>query len=150
MKMFRAIGAFIFWLLIGVSALLLWQVVRSGGSNQREPEISYSQFMADVEAGKVKSVAITGTQIRGQYRTGGGIFRLTGPSDPRVFLTTLQEKGVQVSFRDAANTSVPLQLIGSWAPLILLGALWFFMIRQMQKRGQGPPAPPPNAPINPV
>jgi hypothetical protein len=30
---------------------------------------------------------------------------------------------------------MPLQLPGTWAPLILLGGLWFFMIRQMQRRG---------------
>jgi cell division protease FtsH len=30
---------------------------------------------------------------------------------------------------------LPLQLLGTWAPLILLGALWFFMIRQMQTGG---------------
>ena len=28
-----------------------------------------------------------------------------------------------------------MQLLGTWAPLILLGALWFFMIRQMQTGG---------------
>jgi cell division protease FtsH len=31
--------------------------------------------------------------------------------------------------------SWPLQLLGTWAPLILLAALWFFMIRQMQTGG---------------
>ncbi len=37
--------------------------------------------------------------------------------------------------KNVNNGSWPLQLLGTWAPLILLGALWFFMIRQMQTGG---------------
>ncbi len=40
-----------------------------------------------------------------------------------------------VNFRDINSGSLPLTLLGTWAPLILLGALWFFMIRQMQTGG---------------
>jgi cell division protease FtsH len=147
----KTVKAVVFWLLIGVSSLLLWEVIKAEHANKGSTEITYSQFMSDVEAGKVASVSITGTQIRGRYRDGSGMFHLTGPSDPKVFLGTLQEKGVEVSFRDAVNASGPMQLLGTWAPLILLGALWFFMIRKMQRQGPGPPAPPSsNAPINPV
>src|SRR5262249_47897567 len=133
-------------------AMLLWQIVRSNGpGSPREPEISYSQFMADVDAGKVESVSIAGTQIRGRYRHGSGAFHLTGPSDPKIVMDALQQKGVEFSFHDPGTVSGPAQLLGTWAPLILLGALWFFMIRKMQRRGPGPPASPSsNAPINPV
>ena len=31
-----------------------------------------------------------------------------------------------------------MTLLGTWAPLILLGALWFFLIRQMQSGGNKP------------
>ena len=37
-----------------------------------------------------------------------------------------------MNIKDVNSGSWPLQLLGTWAPLILLGALWFFMIRQMQ------------------
>ena len=47
----------------------------------------------------------------------------------------LNDKGVNITFRDVNSGSLPLQLLGTWAPLILLGALWFFMIRQMQTGG---------------
>jgi cell division protease FtsH len=33
------------------------------------------------------------------------------------------------------NGSWPIQILGTWAPLILLGALWFFVMRQMQTGG---------------
>ena len=45
------------------------------------------------------------------------------------------DKGVTITIRDINSGSWPLQLLGTWAPLILLAALWFFMIRQMQTGG---------------
>jgi cell division protease FtsH len=47
----------------------------------------------------------------------------------------LRDKGVSMNIRDITSGSWPLQLLGTWAPLILLAALWFFMIRQMQTGG---------------
>ncbi|HTS34821.1 MAG TPA: ATP-dependent metallopeptidase FtsH/Yme1/Tma family protein [Candidatus Solibacter sp.] len=141
----------VYWFLISISALLLWQVVRSNGTSPRDPDISYSQFMADVDAGKVRSVSITGTEIRGVYKESGGAFHLTGPSDPRITLESLRNRDIEIRFRDAQTSSLPLQLLGTWAPLILLGALWFFVIRQIRLRARKPPAPPnSNAPINPA
>ena len=40
-----------------------------------------------------------------------------------------------MTIRDITSGSWPLQLLGTWAPLILLAALWFFMMRQMQTGG---------------
>jgi cell division protease FtsH len=130
----RTIKTILFWAIIVVSALLLWQVVRSSPEDQRTPEISYSQFISKVEAGEISRVDIAGSRIRGQYRDGTGAFRLIGPSNPAVFLDTLRSKGVEIWFKDVPGDNLPLQLLGTWAPLILLGALWFFMIRQMRLR----------------
>jgi cell division protease FtsH len=130
----------LFWLLIVVSALLLWSVVKSALEQTRSPEITYSQFISDVEAGKVVSVVITGNRIQGQYRDGKGTFRLTGPSNPGVFLDKLKDKGVEIVFKDAPTDGLPVQLLGTWAPLILLASLWLLVIRQMRRltsRGGG-------------
>ncbi|MGB8063334.1 MAG: ATP-dependent metallopeptidase FtsH/Yme1/Tma family protein [Candidatus Sulfotelmatobacter sp.] len=129
----------LFWAVIFVSAMLLWQVVRATPDDRKIPEIDYSRFMSDVDAGNVASVDIRGTQIQGQYRDGKGVFRLIGPSNPAVYLDVLRNKGVEIRFRDGGNGSPPAQLLGTWAPLILLGALWLYMIRQMQKRRSIPP-----------
>jgi hypothetical protein len=39
----------LFWAVIIVSAFLLWQVVKTGGSAQKEREVTFSQFMSDVD-----------------------------------------------------------------------------------------------------
>jgi cell division protease FtsH len=131
----RAIKAVVFWLVIGVSALLLGRFVKASPADQQSPFISYSQFMSDVEAGSISTVKISGTLIQGEYRDGKGHFRVNGPSNQGLFLDDLRRKGVEIWFADATQGAVGLQLLGTWAPLILLGALWFFMIRQMSRKG---------------
>jgi cell division protease FtsH len=127
-----------FWTVVVLSAMLLFQVVRAG-PDAKTPQIPYSTFIAQAEAGQIARVAVTGSRIEGEYRDGKGRFRLTGPNDPAVFLGVLHDKGVEVQFRNVADGNLPLQLLGTWSPLILLGALWFFMIRQQQRQRRPPP-----------
>ena len=126
----------LFWVLIGVSALLLWQVVKGARDSQKDAELNVTQFMSDVDQGNIRELTVNGMEVRGKHRDGSA-FHTTAPSNyftPEM-LKSLQSKGVNITFRDINSGSLPLQLLGTWAPLILLGALWFFMIRQMQTGG---------------
>ena len=124
----------LFWLLIGISALLLWTVVKGARDGQKDKEVNFSQFMSDVDQSNVREVNVDGMQVHGKYRDGSA-FHTTVPANSPDMIKTLRDKGVSMSFRDVNSGSLPLQLLGTWAPLILLGALWFFMIRQMQTGG---------------
>jgi cell division protease FtsH len=129
----------LFWFVIAVSAFLLWQVVKTGSTAQAVPEISYSEFLARVASGRVSKVTIAGSVVRG-YDAKGGSFRVIVPSNQPAVLDALQQHGVEVWFKEAPEQGWPNWIL-NLAPLILLGALWFFMIRQMQKRrlgGDGP------------
>jgi len=126
----------LFWLLIGVSALLLWEVVKNARDGQKDKEINVTQFMSDIDANNIHEITVTGMEVRGKYRDQSA-FHTTAPVNyftPEL-LKNLQSKGVVINFHDANSSSLPLTLLGTWAPLILLGALWFFMIRQMQTGG---------------
>jgi cell division protease FtsH len=124
----------VFWVVIGLSALLLWTVIQQGRSGQKDTEVNFSQFMSDVDSGNVHEVTVDGMQLRGKHRDGSA-FHTTVPANYPEMIKELHDKGVSMTFRDANSGSWPLQLLGTWAPLILLGALWFFMIRQMQTGG---------------
>jgi len=127
----------LFWLLIGVSALLLWTVVKSARDGQKDTELHVTQFMSDMDSNAVQEFTVNGMEVRGKLRNNGALFHSTAPVNyftPEV-LKDLRAKGVDVKFIDTNSGSLPLQLLGTWAPLILLGALWFFMIRQMQTGG---------------
>jgi len=124
----------IFWLVIVVSAILLWQVVRSGSAAQKEQPINFSEFLTDVDQGNVSEVTIGAQELRGKFKDGKA-FNTTAPLNYPDMIKALRDKGVNINIRDVTNGSWPLQLLGTWAPLILLAALWFFMIRQMQTGG---------------
>jgi cell division protease FtsH len=126
----------LFWLLIVVSAVLLWEVVKGARDGQKDQELKSSEFITQVDQGKLKDLTVNGMEVRGTL-TSGQQFHTTMPTNyftPEM-LNSLQSKGVNINFRDVNSGSLPLQLLGTWAPLILLGALWFFMIRQMQTGG---------------
>ena len=123
----------VFWLVIAISALLLWQVIQQGRNSQKDAEINFSQFLGDVDQGNVHEVTVDGMQVRGKYRNGSA-FHTTAPSNYPDMIKTLRDKGVVMNFRDVNSGSWPTWLL-NLAPLVLLAALWFFMIRQMQTGG---------------
>lgn len=123
----------VFWLVIGLSALLLWQVIQQGRNSQKDAEINFSQFLTDVNQNNVREVVLDGMQVRGKYRNGSA-FHTTAPTNYPEMIKTLNDKGVVMTFRDVNSGSWPTWLL-NLAPLVLLAALWFFMIRQMQTGG---------------
>jgi cell division protease FtsH len=124
----------VFWLVIVVSAFLLWTVVKQGSSGQKDKEVNFSQFMLDVDQGSVNDVTIIGMEVRGKLRNDGSLFHTTVPANYPDMIKTLRDKGVTITIKDISNGSWPSWLL-NLAPLVLLAALWFFMIRQMQTGG---------------
>ena len=111
----------LFWLLIGVSALLLWQVVKSAREGQKDQELKTSQFMNEVEQNNVQEFTVNGMEVRGKLRN-GSVFHSTAPGTyftPEM-LKSLDSKGVNVDFRDinGGNWAWMIQVI----PIVLIGA----------------------------
>jgi cell division protease FtsH len=125
----------LFWAVIMVSAFLLWQVVRTGSSPQKDKEISLSQFMSDVDQGLVSEVTVIGQELKGKYKNNTG-FHTTLPVPPAYpdMYKTLHDKGVGMNIKDISNGTWPTWIL-NLAPLAVLIGLWFFMIRQMQTGG---------------
>jgi len=124
----------LFWVVILVSAFLLWQVVRTGTSGQKDKEINFSQFMNDVNQGNVRDVKIIGMEVHGKYKNDNSAFHTTVPPNYPDMYKTLYDKGVVMDVKDISNGTWPSWIL-NLAPLVLLAALWFFMIRQMQTGG---------------
>ncbi len=129
----------VFWLVIIISGVLLWQGVRNAPPSDKTPEISYSEFLTQVEGGNVATVTVKGTHVYGKYRDGRQ-FHVTAPASQEAMIQSLREKKVEIWFQDTPNDSWQTWLL-NLAPLILLGVLWLIMIRQMRRR-QGAARPP--------
>jgi cell division protease FtsH len=123
----------IFWAVLICIAVLLWTVVRQGG-RQKERQLSFTQFLQEVEAGKIKEVTISGTDVQGTYKSEDMGLRTTVPLNYPDIHTKMIEKGVDIKVKEA-NTSNWVSLLVNASPFILLLAFWVFMMRQMQSGG---------------
>jgi cell division protease FtsH len=128
----------IFWIVILFSALTLWQIVKTNSSTKATPEISYSQFLSEVNAGGVTKVRISSAHAEGRYRDGRS-FRVIVPNSQEQMLATLQAQGVEIWYAETENGN-PWSWLTNLLPLALLAVLWYLMIRQMRASTRAPGA----------
>jgi cell division protease FtsH len=123
----------VFWVILICVAVLLWIVVQTGKSRQEEP-LTFTQFLNEVEAGKVKKVTVAGSEVRGEYKDGSsGLQTHIPPNYPDIY-KLLREKSVNVEIKETSSGNWISILINA-VPFILLLAFWIFMMRQMQSGG---------------
>jgi cell division protease FtsH len=123
----------LFWLVIVLSCVLLWQVVKASGNGAKDKQINFSEFMSQVNQGNVADATLMGTEVQGRYRNDKTGFHTTVPANYPDMIKQLQDKGVNITVKDPQSNwpSWLFQIL----PLVLFGALWFIMIRQMQTGG---------------
>jgi len=120
---------FTLWIIVALVVLFIVQVVRAGRSLPESPEISYSDFLARVASGQVSKVIITCNLVRGFDAKGGG-FLLTAPPNQTAMLELLQQRGVEIWFRDAPTWPTwALYLI----PMLFLVVLFFVVMSQRRR-----------------
>ncbi len=128
------------WLVIAVVLFTVFQKLEHGvGGNVQE--IPYSQFVADVHAGRVKSARIEETSpgmtdIIAQT-TDGSQIRTTGTLWDRGIFKDLLDANVRFDFEQHEPQSPLLSFFYAFGPVILLIGVWIFFMRQMQGGGRG-------------
>ncbi|HZT31126.1 MAG TPA: ATP-dependent zinc metalloprotease FtsH [Bryobacteraceae bacterium] len=123
----------IFWVVLICVAVLLWTVVRTG-NHRPEKQVTFSEFLSQVEAGKVKEVTISGNEVHGTYSNeNAGLHTLVPTNYPDLY-NKLQERNVNIEIKEASNGGWVSLLVNA-SPFILLLAFWIFMMRQMQSGG---------------
>ncbi|KZE31521.1 cell division protein FtsH [Crenobacter luteus] len=107
---------------------------------EAQNQIEYSQFISDVETGKVQSLTIEGHPLRGQWlkgkRTDGTTFSTFSPYDPQL-VDDLIKNNVRFSAKPEEEPSMLMNIFISWFPMLLLIGVWIFFMRQMQGGGKG-------------
>jgi cell division protease FtsH len=125
---------FALWVIIGLVLIALFNLFQNSGQRAAGNDISYSQFLSDVDAGRVRNVVITGQQITGVY-TDGGAFQTFAPEDPEL-VQRLEERGVSITAKPVSEGGQSLiGMLISWLPMFLILAVWIFFMRQMQGTG---------------
>ncbi|HUT99429.1 MAG TPA: ATP-dependent zinc metalloprotease FtsH [bacterium] len=136
----KVLKAILPWIIILGAAILLLQLFAgpSGGD-----EIDYTLFYRELEAGNVKSVVITDSELHGVLKTSienpaqkGHTFTEFTTSVAAVdidFLNKLAERGVTVSVDQSQGTF--LSILFTLGPVVLIVVLFVFMMRRMQGAG---------------
>lgn len=111
--------------------LMLFNLVGPRESNERE--ISFSEFISQIESGSVLEVIIRGSQIHGVSDTNSS-FQTQVPNYPALF-KILDSHQVRVKVEPIDQTNLFMAILSSWLPMILIIGIWLFFMRQVQGGG---------------
>ena len=122
------------WLVISLMMILLFNMF-----NKPKPtaeKITYSDFISQVEAGKITAVTIQGNDVYGKYEgKDAKDFRTYKPDSDADLTQLLLDKKVTIQAKPDEEKFSWFSIFISWFPLILLVGVWIFFMRQMQVGG---------------
>jgi cell division protease FtsH len=122
------------WVIIALLLVVLFNLFQPGVTHTSATQMAYSDFLTEVNTGRVRDVVIQGRTVSGQL-TDGRTFQTYTPEDPAL-VGRLTDKGVRVIAKPEDNDVNPLlHLLLSWFPMLLLIGVWVFFMRQMQSGG---------------
>ena len=116
------------WVIIAVVLMSVFN--NFGPPAPRAQSVPYSEFIADVKAGRVQSVLIDGRVVKGRLVSGEAFSTYT-PEDPQM-INDLLANGVEVKAQPPEQESLLMTIFISWFPMLLLIGVWIFFMRQMQ------------------
>jgi len=119
------------WLVISLMMILLFNLFNKPRTTHER--LSYSDFIAAVDAGKVNAVTVQGSEIIGKFADGKE-FRSYKPQDATLS-DKLLEKKISISAKPEEEKVSWFSIFISWFPLLFLVGVWIFFMRQMQGGG---------------
>jgi cell division protease FtsH len=129
----------LFWAMMIALAFVLWEMASKTSPSAKEDEPSYSNFLAKVDSGNVKDVSIqlspNSAELQGEYRDGTKFRGVTVANTAITDVTkVLQDKGVLYNYKEVKEANW-LSLLINLSPILIIVAIWIFMMRQMQAGG---------------
>ena len=125
----KALSRIAIWIMI---AVVLFTVFRQfdAAVEPRLDTTSYTQFMEDAKAGKIRRVDVQGRRITVTPQSGPE-YVITSPGDLWM-VDDLRKNGVQVYGKAEEEPSLLTSIFVSWFPMLLLIGVWIFFMRRMQ------------------
>ncbi len=94
-------------------------------------EKSYSDFVEDVEKGRVRSVTIKGDTISGEFTDRADPFKVVAPKDEGL-IDILRKNGVNIKAEKSDEEPWYYLFFSSILPLLVFVGIWIFFMRQVQ------------------
>ncbi|MEG1158912.1 MAG: ATP-dependent zinc metalloprotease FtsH [Acidaminococcaceae bacterium] len=127
-KFFRNVS---FYLLIIIIAI--WIIDYYSVNTVNKTEISYSNFMKQVQQDDVKQVTIVDNSITGKLKSGAD-FSTIAPNDTEL-IKTLRSRDVEIKAELPPQPPWWTTLLSSLLPMLLIVGIWFFLMQQSQGGG---------------
>ena len=123
-----------FWVVLFLMIVVLFNVFSSGSGGMQSREISYSEFVANVENGSINAVTLDGEKVSfigGDKRE----YYAIRPGDADVTDLLIQN---EVAIRAEQQETSGLQaFLVSLLPFLLLIGVWIYFMNRMQGGGRG-------------
>ncbi len=128
----------VLWLVI---AAVLLTIFNNFSTETQSGRLSYSDFVAEVQSGRIDRVTVDGYTIEG-VRQNGDRFETIRPaiSDPKL-IDDLLEHNVVVEGKMPEQQSLWQQLLVATFPILIIIAIFMFFMRQMQGGAGGKGGP---------
>ncbi|HPX62079.1 MAG TPA: ATP-dependent zinc metalloprotease FtsH [Deltaproteobacteria bacterium] len=122
------------WLVISLMMILLFNMFNK--PRTMPEKLNFTEFISQVEAGRITAVTIQGNDIYGKYEgKDGKEFHSYKPVSDADLTKKLIDKKVTITAKPDEEKFSWLSLLVSWFPFILLIGVWIFFMRQMQSGG---------------
>jgi cell division protease FtsH len=120
------------WAIIAVLLIALFNLFQSPPQRGSSREIAYSEFLQQLDNGRVQSVTISGERITGTYSDSNVGFQTYTPGDATL-VQRLEDRGVTINVKPESDGSNSIfGYLISWLPMLLILGVWIFFMRQMQ------------------
>ncbi|MCW5725470.1 MAG: ATP-dependent zinc metalloprotease FtsH [Maricaulaceae bacterium] len=125
------------WAIVLLLLMALFNLLQGPRQAVESREVTYSQFMNQVERGEVSEVTIRGERVTART-AGGETFTVNLPAQATEVVSTLRENNVNIRAEPPTEGGLNLlSVLLGWFPMLLLIAVWIFFMRQMQSGGRG-------------
>ena len=122
------------WVIIGI---ILMSVFSNFTPTTGPKEMSYSDFIQNVERGTINEVKMEGRVITGNSLEGKPFTTYSPETDNRALIGVLLDNRVKIIGEPPKQQSLLVQLFISSFPILLIVGIWIYFMRQMQGGGGG-------------
>ncbi len=124
------------WIILGVMFLMLLQTAKM---NRNDKQITFNAFIDHVKQNHVQSVTFKAHgQIEGKFNAGiedGAPFTTVGDTNSEFYIKLLSEHNLTPNYELDQGSSLWMQFLLGWGPMLFFVVLIFFFIKQIQVSG---------------
>ena len=124
----------VLWVVIAVVLMTVFN--NFGPKTSGSQSINYSDFINEVQQGRVQQVNIEEHTVKGTRIDGSSFTTTTPPDDPKM-VDDLLTNNVEVKVTGPNEHGLLMTIFINWFPMLLLIGVWIFFMRQMQGGGGG-------------